>query len=70
MASRLLWFSDMDKSQDADLEKGYETIEDVSVFFDDEARTPLFTDDEDLFDTLGYDENDEFDYEPEGAFLD
>ena len=59
----------MDKSQDADLEKGYETIEDASVFFDDDDRAPMAFDDseDDLFDTY---EDNEFDYEPEGAFLD
>jgi hypothetical protein len=61
----------MDKSQDADLEKGYETIEDASVFFDDDDRAPMMFDDseDDLFDTHGSEES-EFDYEPEGAFLD
>lgn len=58
----------MDKEQDADLEKGYETVEDV-LYLDDDERTPLFeTDDEDLFDEHAY--GDELDYEPEGAFLD
>ena len=58
----------MDKEQDADLEKGYETVEDV-LYLDDDERTPLFeTDDEDLFDEHVY--GDELDYEPEGAFLD
>ena len=61
----------MDKSQDADLEKGYETIDDVSVFFDDEARAPMYfdADEDDLFDSH-YEEENELEYEPEGAFLD
>lgn len=60
----------MDKSQDADLEKGYETIDDVSVFFDDEERSPMVfdTDDDDLF--ASHEDEHEFDYEPDGAFLD
>jgi hypothetical protein len=54
---------DMDKHQDADLEKR----ELVDVYFEDD-RAPLFeTDDE--FEEHGTEEN-EFDYEPEGAFLD
>lgn len=61
----------MDKTQDADLEKGYETIEDASLvtFFETEERAPLFVDDDDLFGSHESEEN-EFDYEPEGAFLD
>ena len=69
MAPGLLVMSAMDKTQDADLEKGYETIEDASVFFDDDDRAPMVFDDseDDLFDAY---EDNEFDYEPEGAFLD
>ena len=59
----------MDKTQDADLEKGYETIEDASLFFDDEDRAPMFVDEDDIFDSHESEES-EFDYEPEGAFLD
>ena len=61
----------MDKSQDADLEKGYETIDDPSVFFADDDRVPMAFDgdDDDLFGSDDYEES-EFDYEPEGAFLD
>jgi hypothetical protein len=61
----------MDKTQDADLEKGYETIEDASVFVDDGERAPVVFDgdEDDLFGSHHEDEN-ELDYEPEGAFLD
>jgi hypothetical protein len=52
----------MDKTQDADLEKGLETIEE-----DDRAR--FETDDDELFESRPYEEN-ELDYEPEGAYLD
>lgn len=57
-----------DKQQDADLEKGYETIEDTRVFFE-EDRTPLFESDDDVFEDHVSEES-EFDYEPEGSFLD
>ena len=52
--------------QDADLEKGYETIEDA--YYDDDA-TSLFDGDDDLFESHAYEET-EYEYEPEGAFLD
>ena len=53
----------MDKTQDADLEKGYETIvEDDRVAMFDE-------DDDDLFESHVSEES-EYEYEPEGAFLD
>lgn len=54
----------MDKYQDADLEKGYETIEDP---YEDE-QSSLFDNDDDPF-ASAYEEN-EYEYEPEGAFLD
>lgn len=57
----------MDKEQDADLEKGYESIEDAMYGGDDE-RVAFENDDDDLFDERVY--GDELDYEPEGAFLD
>ena len=58
----------MDKQQDADLEKGRETLE-MPVFVEAD-RAPVFEDvDEDLFEEHVSNEND-FDYEPEGAFLD
>jgi hypothetical protein len=57
-----------DKQQDADLEKGYETIEDTQVSLE-EDRVPLFETDDDVFDEHVYQES-EFDYEPEGSFLD
>ena len=63
MASGLLSIMPMDETQDADLEKGYETIE-------EEDRVALFdAADDDLFESQSSEEN-EFDYEPEGAFLD
>jgi hypothetical protein len=52
----------MDKHQDADLEKGYETIE------DENEQISLFDTDEDLF--ASADEESEYEYETEGAFLD
>jgi hypothetical protein len=64
LASGLLVSASMDKDQDADLEKGYETIE--NAYGEDERS--LFDTDEDLFEAA-YDEN-EYEYEPEGAFLD
>lgn len=69
MALRLLVIGLMDKTQDADLEKGYETIEDASLFFEDDVRAPMFVDEDDLFESHETPES-EFDYEPEGAFLD
>ncbi len=56
----------MEKYQDADLEKGFETIEDP--YFEEEL-TSLFDTDDDLFDSHVSEES-EYDYEPEGAFLD
>ena len=67
VASRLLSNPGMDKEQDADLEKGYETIEDA-MYADDDERVVFETDDDDLFAEHVY--GDELDYEPEGAFLD
>jgi hypothetical protein len=58
----------MDKQQDAELEKLRERP-DVPVLVE-EDRTPLFEDaDDDLFDEHVSAEDD-FEYEPEGAFLD
>jgi hypothetical protein len=66
VAPQLLEPLPMDKQQDADLEKDRESIE---AFFDDD-RTPLFDDyDDDIFEEHVSEEN-EFEYEPEGAFLD
>ncbi|MBA3503740.1 MAG: hypothetical protein M4D80_31110 [Myxococcota bacterium] len=59
----------MDKSQDADLEKGYETIEDASVFIGYDRAPLVFDEDEDDLFTTHEDER-EFEDEPEGAFLD
>jgi hypothetical protein len=60
----------VDKFQDADLEKGYEVItEDVTQLFFEEDRTPLFETDDDVFEDHVLEES-EFDYEPEGSFLD
>lgn len=56
----------MDKYQDADLEKGYEDIDDA--YFDDQGAT-LFDTGEDPFDSNDAEES-EYDYEPAGAFLD
>ena len=70
VASRLLIMSPMDKSQDADLEKGYETIEDASVFFADDDRVPVaFDDDDDLFEMYPGEES-EYEFDSDGAFLD
>ena len=60
----------MDKTQDAELEKGFETIEDAAMYFDDDHRVARFDDDDDLFDGYASREETEYDYEPEGAFLD
>lgn len=57
-----------DKQEDADLEKGYETVEDTQLFFE-EDRTPLFETDDDVFEDRVHEES-EFEYEPEGSFLD
>jgi hypothetical protein len=54
----------MDKDLDADLEKGYETIE--NAYGEDERS--LFDTDDDPFESP-YEEN-EYELEPEGAFLD
>jgi hypothetical protein len=54
----------MDKDLDADLEKGYETIE--NAYGEDERS--LFDTEDDPFESK-YEEN-EYEYEPEGAFLD
>ena len=59
----------VDKTQDAELEKGFEVMEDTRAFFE-EDRNPLFeTDDDALFEEHVHEES-EFDYEPEGSFLD
>ena len=56
----------MDKQQDADIEKGRE---DIQLFLEDEHPTPFEYDDGDLFEEHVSEES-EFDYEPDGAFLD
>lgn len=66
LALTLLVTIAMDKYQDADLEKGYEDIEEA--YFDENGGS-LFDSEEDLFESHGYEEN-EYEYEPEGAFLD
>jgi len=58
----------MDKQQDSDLEKGRETIPEIELAFEQD-RTPIFEDDEDPFEQHVIEES-EFDYEPEGSFLD
>lgn len=59
----------MDKQQDADLEKGFETIEEAQLYFEDEHAAYFDDRDDDLFDEHVSSE-DELDYEPDGAFLD
>ena len=59
----------MDKTQDADLEKGYETIDDVAMYSSDDRAARFDDDEDDLFEAHPYEEN-ELDYEPDGAFLD
>jgi hypothetical protein len=68
VALALLSHTGMDKTQDADLEKGRETIEDATYFFE-EDHAPLFDADDDMFESH-HEEESEFDYEPDGAFLD
>ena len=60
--------NDMDKQQDADVEKGREAI-DEAVYFDEEHPHYFEDDGDDIFEEHVSSEN-EFDYEPEGAFLD
>lgn len=57
----------MEKQQDADLEKRRETLE-VPVLVETDRAT--FEDDEDDLFEEHVSNDDDFDYEPEGAFLD
>ena len=68
VAPQLLLMPPMDKHQDAELEKGLEI--DEYIYVDDDSRAQYFEDDgDDIFEEHVAVEN-EFDYEPEGAFLD
>ena len=59
----------MDKYQDADAEKGRETIDEAHVYFEDDRPRYFEDDGDDIFEEHVSSES-EYDYEPDGAFLD